>query len=650
MHLKNKIINYFVIPSGKSNIPPKVILSDVTMNHDVAKSIMTKELREKYKDILPSGPILHVCYDFDSQMVYSPNAHLFSKETFDYLMQAAEVVITKSFGYFSSHPVIKGSPFGSLRIRSIDSFRNAKSTISKHYNGKVFNSIPIIEAYLPRMPTTLKQLPSIFSNEGHMGGYVGPSSAQSITFIEEKDMHGKTKKEPVVLLSQKTPFILINISSSEKHKSPSLYDKEGVVLDGYREYFYDKSVSNEDKNIVGSIDEFADLYTIKRLLYEGWPIDMISGHLLSAVNDFSGLINGLDRIMMAIESFKSEGRKDPCYFPYYLTFKIDSSFPIKISSIFGENGKIDTTEQNNNFLIIDFDVNNSYVIIETPLFIPPQICANILKAKSSPFIANYNPIVNKIDVKTDPSSLNLLNQERIQVAKIKGIIGSGVDEKNVGSLDFRTGNIAMGRNYFDPNVYMQRKVSDYYYACDFIIKMCKEANLPFVDFDVVVGPIGNKFGEGVRGGFMDEKLFAQNKITIPFEIDKGVIISPPIILINSTIEPNYSNHSDTIVHEYQHYLYGLLNPNYKIDYQSNAKNKGYEYWHDYFNNPSEVAAHKNQIRFELSAGKSYDEIIRDKVSGTITLENYPIAMKFAEMVKEVVKEMEEEGEENEQPT
>jgi len=187
-----------------------------------------------------------------------------------------------------------------------------------------------------------------------------------------------------------------------------------------------------------------------------------------------------------------------------------------------------------------------------------------------------------------------------------------------------------------------RKVSDYYYAADIIQKLCKAKNIEFGDFDVLLGPIEQFMGRGSMGGFMDEKLFKKSKLPIPLEIQKGVFVSPPIMFINTVEIPSYSDQTETIIHEYTHYIYNLQHPNYEIPYGKRKKGMDYEYWYKYLTDPNEREAHKKEIKYELLTGKSYDEIIRDKVGGRITTENYPIAKKFSELVMEVVDEIEAE--------
>ena len=661
MTLKNKIFNYFVIPPIKEGETPRVVLSPATMGSVVAKELIERQFKKQQKPGIPRGHILHVCFDYDSERVYILNPEEFSKERVDYLLQAAEVRITKDFGGFSSQRPITGSPFKSLRVRSLNSFNHAKKIVGDHYNGKIFKDLPVIEAFLLRMPTTLKHLPNSFENDAYMGGYVGTDIGASVTFVDELDDDGKKRENPIVLLTQSTPFILINTTytpateDEPDRKPPSATEKEWVVLSGYRDYLQDTPAANEEKYISDNINNFADLYAIKRYLYLGYPIEEFSPMLINpeTVQNLPELFKAIDRIMRAVDSLRQEGYPDAASIPYYMTFKIDESFPFNISSYIDKaTGRINTEKQYSNLLVLDYDPSNSYVLMECPIYISSEMCIKILNAKSSPFISKYNASVNKIDIKCEDKVFNDMKHERRQLAKIKSIVKSDIDEDQAKTLDYRAGELAYGASSSNPMVYNVRKISEYFYACDYIKKMCEINKVPFHDFNVIVGPISQILGQGTRGGFMDASMFAKNKIKAPFEITPGVFISPPVIMVNSLDMPHYADQTETLIHEYSHYIYGLKNPNYKMGYThpKEGEKPDYEHWYNYLTDTNERNAHKQEIKFELGLGKSYDEIIRNKVGGQITTDNYPIALKFKELVYEALEEMEKEEEENELPT
>jgi hypothetical protein len=126
--------------------------------------------------------------------------------------------------------------------------------------------------------------------------------------------------------------------------------------------------------------------------------------------------------------------------------------------------------------------------------------------------------------------------------------------------------------------------------------------------------------------------------------------------------PSYAAQTTTLVHEYCHNLYSISNPDHEHLYNKDKKLKSddLKWWQLYFEDEDERQAHIEQIKLELVSGRSVDEIIRDKVSdavsevGAITLQNYkknyPIALKFRELVEEAATQLQEEETKNEKPT
>lgn len=660
MKLKNQIVNYFVAPPSKDGQMPRVFISPVTMNAEVGRTIIQEQLKKK-NDSLSATKLLHVCLDLDSGRVYVPNASDFSKEQMENLLKAAEVRITIDHGNFSSSPPIEGSPFSSLRARSVSGFGHTVKAIKEHFKDKDFIDLPVIEANLGRMPSTVKQLPSIYqTNKKFVGGYISPSFAKSITFFEEKDLHGKDTRKKVRLLTQSTPFILIDITPSVETETT---EKEWVVLSGYRDFLYDKSVAREESTEnKESFNSFADLFAIKRYLYLGWPFEEVCYTLLGEVSNFGELINGINALMAAVQSLQEEGYPNPASIPYYITFKIDiETFPIKLETMMDENNQFNPFYQMENFKIIEYDINTKYIIIETPAFISPDLCHNILKSINKPLITRYNPHFNTIDVKTESSSYKEYQFEKRQLAKLTVLTRHDVKKSlKEGEVfnppqirsDERTRSISLS----NPDICHVRKMSEYFYATDHIKKMCKKNNIEFKDITVVVGPIERIFGAGIQGGYMGEKEFKKSKLKIPHELEKGLFVTPPIIAINSTTIPSYAKQAETLIHEYSHNLYSITNPEHEHLYN---KEKGLRerdklaWWNLYFNDADERKAHIEEIKHELIAGRSMDEIIRDKVGGAITpqtyKDNYPIALKFRELVEEAAKELEQEEIENEHP-
>ncbi|MFA7219266.1 MAG: hypothetical protein WC119_02020 [Synergistaceae bacterium] len=617
MQIRNQIVSYFV----DSSVPVRVFRSPVTMPSSVASEI----LKEEYDFNSSVKKLLHVCYDIDSKLIYLPNANVFTKDEIEPLLQAAKYYILKQYGDFLMAPPIEGSPFSSLRVRSIKSFGYVSSAIKDNFKGEIID-LPVIEANLARMQTTTKQLPEIYKNNKNFSG--GLIKKGEITFTDEMDINGKKRKNPIRLLTLKAPFILIDISPQV---DSSATQKEWAVLSGYRDYIMDQ------QKIDDAITSFAPLYAAKRYLYLGWPFEEVCKVFLECVENFGSLMTGIRSLVMASADLTNNGYADVAKYPYYMSFRIDpKTFPIKM----------DSKTPSSYFSILDYDKETGYIIIRSLAYIESELCLKVLKAISRPYIVKYNPVFKKIDVKVQESIHKELSIKTDIPARIKKIVEKEINEKD---LEFRSDKRSRSISLSSNQSCHLRKISDYYYAKDHIEKMCKERDMLFEDIQVIVGPIERIFGRGTQGGFMGKKEFEKSKLKSPFQIEKGLYVTPPIIAVNSESMPSYASQTETLIHEYSHKLYSIINPDHEHLYNKDPKlrNKNpRKYWDLYLGDEDEKLAHKEEIAFELTSGKSIDEIVRDKVGGAITKNSYKqtyiTALKFKEMVDEVAKEMEDQ--------
>jgi len=616
MKLKNKIISYFVVPPFQKE-GVRVVRSKFMIDPEEVKPMLAEKFKKAKEGVLPPGSILQVCFDVDSKMIYVPNAPEFTYGKYTEMLDAVKYRIAKDFGDFAIRPPIAGNPFESLRVRSLESFVQAKKVISEYFMGENYD-IPIIEANLSQMPYTVSCLPEKYANKTSIwGSYIGEEVADIITFKE-----GHT-----ILHTQKTPFVLINTSNTR-----GATEKEWVVLDAYHEH--SKVVERDCDSATESewMKEDSVLYAIKRLLYMGWSFEEVCADFLSTSDNIADLCRGIAGLMLA--------PSEKTCFPYYISFAIDDDFPISLENIWDKKtGRIDTDKQFHYLKVIDYDLANSHVIIETPAYIPEQICKKVFDIKGSIFIAKYNPRSNTIDIKAGSKSKG----DKKQISKIGNLIGRELSREDDASVIFSDSLRARGVWANSSLVFNVKRVSDYGYAKDFIKEMCTDNGVRFKDFDVVAGPIEQLFGKGVQGGFMDLPIFEQNEMSIPFQLTEDIFISPPVIFVNSVEYPSYPEQTEVLIHEYRHYIYGIMNPNYKLEYKL-SKGMDYQAWCAYLTDPNEREAHTSEIKFELQLGKSFDEVIRNKVGGVITMGNYPIAVKFSELVREVMDNIEAEEE------
>ena len=635
MNKENQILNYFVTRQTKDS-KSLVHKAPITVDCNTAYELLCKQLKSKNLP-LPQKPLLHVCFDFSSKVIYTPNSNLFTTDEVNDLLNIAKQRISKEYGE-SGGLIIEGSPYSLLRVRSIDTFQYSYEYIKKQYNeiDSLCNNIPVIEANLWRMSKTLNYLPEKYRDFKYVsGGYIGTDVCDSVKFIEDKDVNGKNK-QPHIIFEQKTPFILINLANTQIDYT----EKEQIVISGIYDHLLGVSSANENKDLLHMASLFAQ---VKHFLYEGYPFEEICSVILDVSKNLSQFLTYGCQLLKVCKLLEKDGYSNPSTNPYYITCKINpSTFAIDIDSLITD-GCIDSSKQIKFFKIIEFDRDNSFVIIETPLFMTQEVYQKILRSESTPIIVRNNPTIKAINVKTNGNVFSEFKRKYpVQLAKIKSIIGEDVE--------FRSDDFSRGVCICNSNVFNIRKISEYYHATDSIKEMCEDwnknnnTNVQFNDIDVLVGPIERIFGRGVQGGFMDEDLFKENKMKIPYEIVRGTFISPPFISINSDSQPSYAQQISTLIHEYSHNLYSITHLNEEIpEYikQSKLKETDEKKWYYlYFNDTNERLAHKYQIKNLLKSGLTPDEIIRHEVSGVITIGNYAIAMMYKELVDEAIKEIE----------
>lgn len=622
----NDIANYFVESLSENEGSPRVFHSPITINSVTAKTLLNKQLKRKGEELVLSS-LFHACYDHESKIIYFPDSDGLSKDRKRFFLDAIKLRIIKDFG--TSMPlsmVVDGSPYSSLRVRSVDSFNRALGIINE-YHGKTIESIPVIEANLERMPTTLSTLPDKFSeHKDCLGSYISQSDANSISFVDEIDNSGKKRKDSKHLLDQKTPFILINVS---RQTEITAEEKDWVVLSGYRDFLFDdKHNNNAYANTAEyrGLEEYTDLYAIKRSLYLGWPFEEVSGLLLQNVKDFGELMQSIDLLgAVAWSLVNDDGHKDPAEHPYYLSLKIDpEKFPLNIIKT------LHSPRQYENFKILNFDTKTSTILIKTTVLIPPSVCYDVLKGEEDAFVCQYDPNVDLVDIKSEMKTFDRFfkrNPEQFSIVK-----------------DFIFARTGDGKGKFSKNIspYKKRKVSNYCNAFDYIKDMCERMGFEFEDIDVIVGPIERFMGRGSQGGYVDAASFKESNLSVPHKIDANLWITPPVILINSVSMPSYAEQTETLIHEYRHHIFGKQNIGHKKGYGDLSGTTGdahYLEWNKYLSDHNEIAAHKEEIKYNIALGKSSDEIIRDKVGGAITIENYPLAIKFKELVDSSLQEI-----------
>ena len=594
-----------------------------------------KLLKDQLDGDFDAKHLLHVCFDVDSKRLYVINKDYFTKDQFNDLLGKIQDKITESFGGYSDDPIIHGSPFSSLRVRPLESFKYIKDIVEKELDGKGIEDIPVIEVNLNRMPSVAKAMPERYKKGMILGGYISPSDVAGMHFYEEIDITGKRKKTPERLLSQKAPFIFINIGSD-----PSSPEKEWHVLNGYREYFKDQHIFS---NQAGAQHSDAFLFAIKRFLKLGWTFEEICDIFIKNTESLVDLITSSNELMSIANSFQEEGYKNPAETPYLITFKIDDKFPINIDSMIDDDSFSDK-KQLPWLKVLSYNKKTKYIVIETPIFVRENVWRKIFKPVTSPLITRYNRYTKTIDVKSDEHSYENLKKgnrdSKMQLALIQHFQKS-LDIK----IPFRCDNNSRSTRVSDGVSFHLKDITDYHDACEQLKGLADKRSVKFEELNIVVGPLERIFGEGMRGGFMDKESFEKSDMKIPYEITKGIFVNPPLIAIDSLEMPSPAEQASTLVHEYCHNLFSVNNPEYEHVYNKDPSLKHTDrdkYWYLYLTDVDERQAHGEQVKFEIRSGKSVDEMIRDKVGGKITPDNYNIAILFKDIIDEAVKEMETE--------
>ena len=591
MKVTNQIINYFIdIPR---NQPPKVFKFPVTMGSEIASLIINEETG--YKSNL--NTMVHIAYDMDSKIIYAINSEKFSNDKYKIAIQSAKYHILKEYNQIRNVKPINGSPFSSLRVRKVSNFKYIKNLIEKQYDIN-FIDLDVIEANLDKMPLTLKSLPDCFQNQNFYGGLIDESFSNEIKFTDEINILGNRKDNPSEMLTVKTPFILINIANSA---CKSCSEKEWAILNGYRDYLWKKNVIDQYK-----IESFAFYNAAKRFIYLGWTFEDICNVFLGFIDSLKAFTKGAKLLLKVKQSIKNTDQN----ISYYIAVKnINKSI-------------IDEIKQNEIFEIKHNDKDQNAYIFKTEIYLNNNTSKQIFNVKQLPLTIKYDSNLKQI---------LLSKNHKLWKKEISDIISAIKQNYNLSYDDFI-------ETKYDSK-FQLRKINDYGWAKDCIIKLCKSNKSKFKNIDVLVGPIDEIFGCGTQGGFMGKKQFLESNIKMPYEIDKGIFLNPPLIMVNSKTIPSYADQTGVLIHEYSHKIFSEKNLFHVHKYNKNKelqRKNPLKYWDLYLNDEDEKLAHKEQIKFELMSGKSVDEIIRDKIGGAITKENYKTSYKIAIMFKKII--------------
>ena len=205
-----------------------------------AVSILNQERLQKGMSPY-EGKILHVCLDMSSGRLYLPNLEdpisAGRESTMRSMLDAVKLKTERFTGQLPDAPIVRGDPSRSIRLRQVADFSFAAEFIRREMGQaspeevREHLELPVVEADLSRMPNVIAKLPRFKHDPSLKGAYVSTLQGDNQDF-EIEEAHGKDRRQ-IFLLSQKTPFILLNTSPQAK---TSEADKDRLITVYYKEY------------------------------------------------------------------------------------------------------------------------------------------------------------------------------------------------------------------------------------------------------------------------------------------------------------------------------------------------------------------------------------------------------------------------------
>lgn len=579
--MHNNLSNYYsFIIEGEDS--PRVFASPVIIQVNNFSDILESKINKK---IHPSR-ILHVSYDENSKLLYSPNYHSIEDKA---LLDAIKLQLSFEKKEYALGPIIQGDPYALFRIRNVKSFKNLSENVSIFLSKNDIDvdsvlDINVFEVNLSKMPLTKSYFDG---SKQFLGGYYDRENFDCfpLKFITE---------DGIVVYETDEPFILIDTSSGILKGS----EKEWIVALGIQTLLLSRNILSDEKN------KTISFFAANSFLDLGWPWGDIS-------EIYGNQIQNLKELIISEDFFKKIAEKRDFQNQYWCVFSLNSNKKVNINTL--------SSTFNMQYLPIE-----DIFILESKMQISEHVINNIFKTKEIKNIVNifysycYTRESHKL-VKYQKSRKFFLNE------KIERFIKGSIEKVSQECMD------CLEYEFFTPTSFFTRKISDYPIARKMIEKICKKKNMPFIDLPVVLGPIEHLLGNSVQGGF----IMPNDNKTINF-VDFEIM--PPLIAINSVTMPSYSEQTSTLIHEYSHYLFWLTNPDYVHKYMNSSFNTyTKEWWSLYLSDADEVQAHREQIAFELKSGQSIDEIILNKL-GPITYENYDTAIIFFDIIMEINKD------------
>ena len=607
MATRSEIINRYVVQldGGK----PLIFTSPIPLDEATALAQLNRQ-RSLNKQPAVKGPVLWASFDTTSRRLYLPQTPEPPTAAQAPLIEAVKAWVDQHFGGVSLAPVIHADPSGFLRVVRSSDFPNAWDFITRLTHGQGLD-IPVVQADLSQMPQTV-------ANTGHsataQGGYVGTDRGHKIDFIGQDNF---------LYLSQKTPFILINLAEEAK-MTPA--HKERLVLTGYREGLGKEAGEVAVGQISGS-----EFFSLEFLIYIGWPIEHLCHSLIgSQTKTIQQLIAAGSHLVLAAKHMATFGYRDVTQPPHYYAFKAGPKYPL--AELQNPNGVIDEVKHD----------ESGWVILRSPLALSDETVYATLGAAPSDLVirSRYQPTRSAFTFEDSPAALSEEAPELFRYLCAQGARG------NLSSKQGERSRFSVEVLPANAKQFHRRRISDYPQTADLLKRACAKFNAPFQDLEVLIGPWQDMMG--MAGGYIDKGRVLKMGGKIPWEAVPGLPIYPPAIMVDIDTSPTAADQANVLIHEYWHYVYyQILHLPDKLytPPDGSGSEEDQRRWFEYLTTPTERISHIQQMKYMLSLGMTKNEVVlfffNNRKPG---MEDMARARKYAEYVDDALALLQQERE------
>lgn len=607
-----QLVHYYALETENKS-KPIIFESLFPMPSSVAILKINEKLKREKKHPF-YGQILRVTYDLLGRQYYLPEIGDISKvddgSKISAMFSAVKIQIEKDYGdisYPSANAPIPAEPSTTFRVKKISNFPNSWSFIKRAFANLEVQDIPVIEANLSIMPTTLARIRHLV--EDQKGTYIGPRTCSSLPFMIRRADNSES-----MIYNQSTPFILIDISPERKTTFP---DREQIILSAFKESLDDLT----EGKMVGDMTE-AQFYSIEIMMYMGWSLEQICDSMISSENTNSAreALSKGSHILLAAEGIERSGFKNPAERPYYYSFEYGKDFPLNL-------------HKTKLFDILNLDTENNWVTMRSHIFLSDEILHKTFNALGKIVRGQADPKKTTFYINKDPNELR-----KTSPTCYWSVI-------NFARSDSKNEDILFKVFTETEQAFERKTVSMYPQAEETLIKTCKRMKTTFDDIEIIAGP-WQATQLQLTAGFISREIIEKKKLPIPVELIPGIKVYPPFIAIDTMEHPNVPDRTNFIIHEYQHYL-NLKTGRVGVDvsYDTEKVREDTELFiRDYLGDKNEEWAHIAQAKSLLATGMSKDDLLNFFVPNGLTdIQQVALAAKYYEFIEKAYQELEAES-------